>query len=113
MKKFLILGLIASTSLFMVHCGSAKKAQASAKATYSKDVLAVIESKCTPCHIPSKGGKKTAYDVYANVKADIDNIIRRIELNPGERGFMPMRGEKLNAETIALFKKWKEDGMAE
>ena len=77
-------------------------------------MASVISDKCAPCHIPSKGGNKKAYDNYANVKADIDEIIRRIELNPGEKGFMPFkRVTKLAADTIAVFKKFKDDGALE
>ena len=75
---------------------------------------AVIAANCAPCHIPSKGGNKKAYDNYANVKADIDNIIHRIELNPTDKGFMPFKKtEKLPADVIAVFKKFKEDGALE
>lgn len=113
MKKVLFFGLIAISSLLLSNCGSSKKAAAAPKATFSKEITTIMQTKCTPCHIPSKGGKKTAYDVYDNVKADIDDIIRRVELNPDQRGFMPMRHEKLDSATIAVFKKWKEEGMAE
>jgi len=34
-------------------------------------------------------------------------------LNPGERGFMPMRHEKLTAEEIVIIKKWNEQGLLE
>ena len=41
-------------------------------------------------------------------------MIRRIELNPTDKGFMPFRKtEKLSDSTIAVFKQWKADGMLE
>jgi hypothetical protein len=67
---------------------------------------------CSPCHIPSKGGNKKALDNYEAAKAEIDDIIRRIELNPGDRGFMPSRRSKLNDSTITAFKQWKAAGLA-
>jgi hypothetical protein len=70
-------------------------------------------NNCSPCHIPAKGGNKKAYDNYGNVKNDIDDIIRRISLNPGDRGFMPFKHAKLSDSTIAVFVKWKADGLAE
>jgi hypothetical protein len=70
-------------------------------------------NNCTPCHIPSKGGNKKPYDVYANVKTDIDEMIRRIELNPTDKGFMPFKKAKLHDSTIAVFKKWRADGLLE
>jgi hypothetical protein len=70
-------------------------------------------SKCAPCHIPP-GGNKTPFNTYASVKANIDEIIKRIELNPTDRGFMPFKKtEKLDSATINVFKQWKADGMIE
>ena len=118
MKKLYVFAGMAILSLALTYCSSSKKAAKAAaaapKTTYTSAVASVISEKCTPCHIPSKGGNKKAYDNYANVKTDIDEIIRRIELNPGERGFMPFRrSSKLAADTVAIFKKFKDDGALE
>ena len=115
MKKIYVFGAMAILSLALTYCSSSKKAIAAApKTTYASAVSSVISDKCSPCHIPSKGGNKKAYDNYANVKADIDEIIRRIELNPSEKGFMPFkRSFKLAVDTIDVFKKFKEDGALE
>ncbi len=115
MRKILILAGIIATVFIFTNCNPSKKATASTapKSTYEANVSSVIMSKCTPCHIPVKGGNKKAYDNYANVKTDIDEIIRRIELNPGEKGFMPFKHPKLSADTIAIFKQWKTDGAIE
>lgn len=114
MKKIYVIAALAAISLGLTYCSSSKKATAAPKTTYATDLTAVISEKCAPCHIPSKGGNKKPYDNYANVKSDIDEIIKRIELNPTDRGFMPFKKtEKLAAEQIAVFKKWKEDGMLE
>jgi hypothetical protein len=113
MKKFLLVMGIASAVLIFSNCSSTKKVAAVPKATYANDVSAVIMKDCTPCHIPSKGGNKKPYDNYANVKSDIDEMIRRISLNPGDRGFMPFKHAKLPDSTIAVFTKWKADGLLE
>jgi uncharacterized membrane protein len=115
MKKYFLLSAITIAALIFANCNSAKKTTATevAKTTYAANVSTVITTSCTPCHIPAKGGNKKPYDNFANVKFDIDDIIRRIELNPGDRGFMPFKHAKLNDSTIAVFKKWKEDGMLE
>ena len=84
------------------------------KLTYENNLQIVIMANCVPCHIPAKGGNKKPYDNYANVKTDIDEMIRRIELNPGDRAFMPFRKEaKLSDSTIAVFKQWRDDGLLE
>jgi len=115
MKKLYVFAGMAILSLALTYCSSSKKATAAVpKATYATTLSPVIAEKCTPCHFPSKGGNKKAYDNYANVKADIDEILRRIDLNPGEKGFMPFkRTQKLAADTIAIFRKFKEDGALE
>jgi len=80
---------------------------------YAGNVETVLMSKCSPCHFPP-GGNKLPLNTYAAVKANIDEIIRRIELNPTDRGFMPFKKtEKLDEATINVFKQWKADGMIE
>lgn len=119
MKKLSILTVFAAMLVVLSNCGPSKKATAEAlpppKMTYAANLQAVITEKCAPCHIPSKGGNKKPYDNFANVKADIDDMIRRIQLNPGERGFMPMGRPpvKLSDSLINVFKQWKTDGMLE
>jgi len=115
MKKIYVFAAMALLSLALTYCHSSKKAIAAApKPTYAATLAPVIADKCSPCHIPSKGGNKKPYDNYANVKTDIDEIIRRIELNPTDKGFMPFRrSQKLAADTIAVFKSFKEAGMLE
>jgi hypothetical protein len=122
MKKIFIVSSFAAVSVLLAYCCGPKKMAATPAspsvtgATEAPKVAMVPKSTFesgVPCHIPSKGGNKKPYDNFANVKADIDEIIRRIELNPTDRGFMPMRGQKLSDETIAVFKKWKADGLME
>ena len=115
MKKFLIAAGISATLFSLYNCHSSKKAQAAVPVlfTYEANVKTVVEEHCSPCHIPVKGGNKKPYDNFANVKSDIDDILRRVQLNPGERGFMPFKKAKLSDSTINVFKKWKDDGMLE
>lgn len=115
MNKFVIAAGLLSMSFLLVYCNPSKKAAKTVvKTSYATDISALVVSNCSPCHIPANGGKKKPYDNYANVKTDIDEIIRRIELNPGEKGFMPMRKTtRLSDSVIAVFKKWKVDGLGE
>jgi mono/diheme cytochrome c family protein len=116
MKKYLVLTGIAIIAIVFSNCNSAKKTAATVvpKSTYTTEVAAVLMSNCAPCHIPAKGGNKRPYDNFANTKADIDEIIKRIEMNPGERGFMPFKkAAKLSDSTITIFKKWRDDGLLE
>lgn len=115
MKKvtFTTLVLLSGALLFS-YCGASRKAaDTSAKkptVTYSAQLMPLIESKCSPCHIPAKGGNKEALDNVASVRAHIDDIIRRIQLDPSDPKFMPKKKAPLSKEEIAMFKKWKEEG---
>jgi hypothetical protein len=116
MKRYLTLISILLTALVLSYCSASKRAASSApaKLTYSNDLKSVVDANCSPCHIPAKGGNKKAYDNIGNIRTDIDEMVRRIELNPGDRGFMPFRkAHKLPDSTITVFKQWKADGMLE
>jgi len=114
MKKIYVIAGMAVLSLGLTYCSSSKKAMKVPKTTYTANLSTVIAASCAPCHIPSKGGNKKPYDNYANVKADIDEILRRIQLSPADKGFMPFKKtEKLPADVVAVFQKFKADGSLE
>ena len=118
MKKIYVSTLIVLMAIFFSYCHSAKKATAAAPAassaiTYEKSVQPIILASCTPCHVPSKGGNKEALDSYSNAKKDADDILRRVELAPETKGFMPMRHPKLSDADIAVIKQWKDGGLVE
>ena len=114
MRKLAVL-LLLFAAVLLTYCSTSKKAPATAaapsKVTYVAHVQPIIAGNCTPCHIPP--GNKKAYNSYAAVKGDIDEIITRIQKNPGEKGFMPMRHPKLADSTILVFVNWKKDGLQE
>jgi hypothetical protein len=103
------------TGILLSYCHGSKKAMASApKSTYQDNLLPVIMANCSPCHIPAKGGNKTPYDNYASVSKYIDEMIRRIQLNPTDKGFMPFKKTtNLSDSVISVFKQWKADGLVE
>lgn len=118
MKRILLLISMITSAVVLVNCSSSKKSASAstskvAAVTYNGNVKALIETKCTPCHIPAKGGFKKALDSYASVSANIDEIIRRIQMNPVERGFMPFKHEKLSETEIQVFKDFKAGGSKE
>jgi len=116
MKKTLLSAILIITAFILTFCSSSRKVTTSAELTklnFENHMTTVIQANCSPCHIPSKGGNKLAFDNYTNVKTNIDSMLRRIQLNPGEKGFMPFKKQKLSDSTIAVFKQWKEDGMLE
>lgn len=116
-----ILLLLAMFSVLLVHyqCSLQNTASASgykndlSSVSYARDIAPIMSAKCTPCHFPDEGRKKML-DTYTAVKANIDTILRRIQLEENERGFMPFKSKKppLTEEEIELFKKWKSQGMS-
>jgi hypothetical protein len=117
MKKFYVASVIVSMVILFSYCKTTKKATASAntstKITYDENIKLFISASCSPCHIPAKAGNKKPLDTYESVKTEVNDIIHRIELNPADRGFMPSKHDKLSDSTIAIIKKWKEDGLPE
>src|SRR4029079_6558457 len=120
MKKFLIpVGVIGLSVIVFAGCHSKKKAMTEPTANTAANPSAVsyaVNAKSlgayhwSPCHIPSRGGNKKALDNYDGLKSSIDDAIRRIELNPGDKGFMPAMHPKLSDSTIAVFKQWRDAG---
>jgi hypothetical protein len=114
MKKYFMAASIMAIATFFFNCHGSKKATASAPAlSYEGHIKTLIAADCSPCHIPAKGGNKKPFDTYDNAKTNIDEMIRRIELNPEDRGFMPFKHPKLSDSTIAVLKKWRDDGLRE
>ncbi|MEO7310890.1 MAG: hypothetical protein ABIX01_10870 [Chitinophagaceae bacterium] len=112
-KLFVFLGAVIVMMIFQF-CGPRKNAQVAVpKLTYEHDVQPLIATKCTPCHIPPRGNKKP-YATYDAAKEDIDEMIRRVQLNPTDRGFMPFKKmEKLPDSVIHVLVQWKADGLRE
>lgn len=114
MKTFSLLALTAAVIIIFSYCNTAKKAAATPpKLTYANNIQSLVTSKCSPCHIPDKGGKKKPLNNYEAVRSTIDDMVHRIELNPDEKGFMPFKRSKLSDSTINVFKQWKADGLRE
>jgi hypothetical protein len=109
MRKSLLFILILVGFLFQ-YCSSSKKLNAAPKVSYATGIHPVIMNSCSPCHT---GGKQKSLNNYTAAKEEIDEIITRIQKQPTEKGFMPMKHPKLADSTIQLFVKWKNDGLTE
>ncbi|HEY0356223.1 MAG TPA: hypothetical protein VGC29_08470 [Flavisolibacter sp.] len=110
MRKIALL-FIFFTAALLQFCSPARRARKEApKVTYENHLQPIIVNNCSPCHIPPKGNKEPL-NTYEAVKKNIDESIRRINLNPGEKGFMPFKHAKLPDSTIQVFVQWKNDGM--
>jgi hypothetical protein len=111
MKK-IILGLLVTGVAFFQFCTSTKKIADTPKMNYTANIQPLVTMHCSPCHIPPQGNKEPL-NTYEAAKKNIDESIRRIQLNPTDKGFMPFKHPKLSDSTINVFVKWKEQGLLE
>lgn len=119
MKKFSITIFILST--IIVACSrklnpeqtNITKPRKEITTNYKTMVSDLISTKCTPCHLPTKGGFKTSLDNYDAVKKYISDIIVRVQLPSSEKNYMPFKKPPLTKEEINLLIKWNEEGMPE
>ena len=81
--------------------------------TYSGDILPMLQAKCTPCHLPSKGGNKANFENYEVAKKYGTEMLARVIKAPTEKGFMPRMNPKLSESEIAVIRKWGEQGLLE
>jgi hypothetical protein len=111
MKKLLVVTLSFGIVLFQF-CSHSKKLQKPPATTFDSNVKPIILSNCSPCHVPPNG-KSGILSTYDAAKSHIDEILTRIQKNPGEKGFMPFKHNKLPDSTIQVFAQWKTDGLLE
>ncbi len=80
-----------------------------ASAFFVSTVKPIIEAKCTPCHVPDKGGSEDDFSSLENSAKHIDEMLVRVQLNPKDPKFMPfkMKNDPLTPAEIASLKEWK------
>lgn len=81
--------------------------------SYDTNIKGIISNNCSPCHFPDKGGNKPPLNSYELVVAQANEIVRRVEMHPGDRGFMPMKHERLSDSVISVLKTWIAEGKTE
>jgi len=115
MKKGLLFTALCTSVFFLTQCRTARNTTTTAapNVTYTANIQPLMAANCSPCHFPDKGGKVEALNSYAPVKGHIDEILSRIALHPGDKGFMPMKRARLSDSTINVFREWKAQGLAE
>lgn len=117
MKKLLLVCVVIISAIALTQCSSSKKATSGTSAsskqsiTYTNNIQSVVTAQCGQCHYPARGGRAKALDTYEAVKNTADDIIRRIEMQPDQRGFMPMKHPRLSDSTINMFKEWRDGGL--
>lgn len=78
---------------------------------YNADIKPIIDANCISCH-SANGPGPIQFTSYNLVKANIDNILDRIQRPNGDPGKMP-QGGSLSTSQINIFIKWKADGLNE
>lgn len=113
MKKIAIVVLSISALIALQNCsGSKKAAKAPAVVSFDKDVMPIMQSRCTPCHFPPEG-RKQALNTYDAVKANITEIIARVKLPQTDNKFMPFKNKKpaLNDSLVSILEQWQKQNM--
>ncbi|MDO3693851.1 hypothetical protein QVZ41_03185 [Wenyingzhuangia sp. chi5] len=122
MKKIFALSIF---TLFLVSCSNDSESDlmekapdnnenpidTSGKVTFTKDILPLIQSKCSSCHV--SGGSESNYTVYNTARNSASTIVNRINRTQGSGGFMPEGRSKLSTAELALFDQWITDGKLE
>jgi len=111
MKKTLIVILSIVALVILQNCGSSKKMNKAKEpaVSFEKDVMPILQTRCTPCHFPP-GGRKKPLNTYDAVKANIVDVITRVKLSPTANGFMPWQGKKpaLSDTMINTLEQWQK-----
>jgi hypothetical protein len=115
MKKALLVILGLCILIVMQNCSGSKKVNKSkepAVVSFEKDVMPIMQARCTPCHFPPDGRKKPL-NTYDAVKADIGDIIARVKMAPTANGFMPWKNKKpaLSDTMINVLEQWQKQNM--
>ena len=113
MKKALFILTLAAVTFFIACSKKASPAKVKLT-TYTVDIAPLLQAKCAPCHMPSKNGRKADFENYESAKRHATQMLDRVLMDPGQRGFMPFKKTmKLSDSTIAVFKQWRADGLLE
>lgn len=80
-----------------------------AHAMFISDINAIIQAKCTPCHIPEKGGFKASFAGFDSAAKYVNESVTRVQLKQEDPHFMPFRSKRpaLTEEEIRMFKAWQ------
>jgi hypothetical protein len=115
MKKIILIVLTICFITIFQNCSNSKKiAKAPAVFSYNKDVMPIMKASCTPCHFPPEG-RKQALNTYADVKANIAEIIARVKLPQTDNKFMPWKNKKpaLSDSLINVLVEWQKQNTPE
>ncbi|MBC7914731.1 MAG: hypothetical protein H7Y07_11495 [Pyrinomonadaceae bacterium] len=114
MRKVTVI-LILLLAITLQYCATTQPAAVKptvSKITYVSSIQPLLAKHCSPCHFPPEGNKEPL-NTYATAKNGIDDILDRIQRNPGEKGFMPAKHARLPDSIIRVFVRWEIEGAVE
>jgi hypothetical protein len=81
MKKNMLVLMLAGIAFAASHALNRQvvKTKLLTQTTYTDNILPLIQLKCGPCHLRSKGGIKTNFENYKNAKKNGAAMLERIQ----------------------------------
>jgi mono/diheme cytochrome c family protein len=115
LRKVLFISVLALALVALAACGSqSSSTQASAPASFSKDVLPILQANCTACHGSDRPAEGLDLSSYASVSAsgavNPGNAGNSALVKSVESGRMPQGGPKLSKADIQKIKDWINAG---
>ncbi|WP_417602454.1 hypothetical protein [Owenweeksia hongkongensis] len=110
-----IIVFVAACSQKTAPAAKVEKPYEGPKVSYNEHIAPLMERSCSPCHYPSKNGRKQPFDTYTSVKDRHDDILYRVQLPSNNFRHMPYMNENpsLTAEEIQMLKNWAHGGFLE
>ncbi len=105
----LLIAAVISCAPHISSSASPARVKPDAHAMYISDINPIIQAKCTPCHIPEKGGFKASFAGFDSAAKYINASVVRVQLKPEDPHFMPFRSKRpaLTEQEINMFKTWQ------
>lgn len=76
---------------------------------YGADILPLIADHCQGCHSGVAPSAGIAFEEHADIAAQAENMLDRMDREPDDNLLMPQSG-KLDSCSIALFSEWIQAG---
>lgn len=109
-KQILVLAIL---TLTVSQCALFQAGPGEGAVSYQQTVAPIIKQHCSPCHFPARG-RAEMLNSYSAVRAQIGDILHRVQLDEDHPDYMPFKQKRpaLSTTQIALIYQWRAEGFA-